>query len=434
MLNPTLLRNNIEFVKEQLNKRGFSLDIKNIVQMEKERKDLQVYVETLQSKHNIISKLIGKNKNQRKKFFYLKYKAKKLVEDLNLVKIKLKQLKEQIYIFSMNLPNLPDISVPDGLDKNYNQEISRWGVIKNYDFKIKSHVELGNHLNYFDWKSSSKISGSRFFIMKGNLALLYRALSQFMLDLHVKKHKYLEMYVPYLVNQKSLYGTGQLPKFKSDLFYVKLSDEKFNDSILNNLILIPTAEVPLTNLFRDCILDELQLPIMLVSNTPCFRSEALSYGRDTQGLIRTHQFDKVEIVQIVHPEHSMEKLEELTSHAECVLKLLKLPYRKILLCAGDMGFSSSKTYDLEAWFPYQNTYREVSSCSNMLDFQARRIKARFHCKKKNKKIFIHTINGSGLAIGRTLASILENYQQPDGRIKIPEILQDNYMNGLKFLG
>ncbi|AAO27015.1 seryl-tRNA synthetase [Buchnera aphidicola str. Bp (Baizongia pistaciae)] len=431
MLNPNLLRNHIEFVFKNLARRGFSLDVKQFTEMEKKRKILQTKVEELQSRHNTLSKHIGRIKLIHPNIQCMKERIITLKKKIDVMKKELKILLEQIHIFLMNIPNLPDINIPDGMGSDDNQEVSRWGIIKNYNFKIKNHVELGNHLNGFDWKSAANISGSRFFIMKGKIALLYRVLGQFMLDLHTNEHGYLETYVPCLVKTNNLYGTGQLPRFKTDLFYAKsLLDESQNN---NNFALIPTAEVPLTNLFRDCILDEQQLPIMLVAKTPCFRSEALSYGRDTQGLIRTHQFDKVEIVQIVHPSDSMQKLEELTIHAERVLKLLKLPYRKTLLCTRDIGFSSSKTYDLEVWFPSQNVYREVSSCSNMLDFQARRIKARFHCNAQNKKIFIHTINGSGLAVGRTLAAILENYQQKDGRIKIPKILRNNYMNGLEFL-
>lgn len=429
MLNPNLLRHHIEFVADNLARRGFILDVNKIEKMEKKRKNLQIKVESFQSQRNILSKLIGKKKNLNQDLTYLKNKVQILIKNLNIIKKELKIILEEIYIFSMNIPNLPDINVPNGLEDNCNQEINRWGTIKNYNFKIKDHIELGNNLHGFNWKSSSKISGSRFFVMKGKIALLYRVLGQFMLDLHTKQHGYVETYVPYLVNENSLYGTGQLPKFKTDLFYTQLFPNNYN----NDLVLIPTAEVPLTNLFRDCILDEQQLPIMLVANTPCFRSETLSYGRDTKGLIRTHQFDKVEIVQIVHPNNSMQKLEELTAHAEKVLQLLELPYRKMLLCAGEIGFSSTKTYDLEVWFPSQNAYREISSCSNMSDFQARRIRARFHCKIKNKKKFIHTINGSGLAIGRTLAAILENYQQSDGRVKIPAVLRNRYMNGLEFL-
>lgn len=433
MLNPDLLRHHTESVAKRLSKRNFVLDIKKIILMEKQRKLLQIKTENLKYKHNILSKIIGQKKRIDLDISDLKNEANIIIEKLNIVQKKLNVLVQDIYMFSMNIPNIPDISsIPTGINENKNMEISRWGEIKQYNFKIKDHVELGNQLNGFDWKSSAKMSGSRFTIMKGSIALLYRALGQFMMDIHTNQHHYLETYVPYLVNKHNLYGTGQLPKFSMDLFYAKkISDESLNEEF--NYVLIPTAEVPLTNLFRDCILKKKQLPIKLVANTPCFRSETLSYGRDTRGLIRLHQFDKVELFQIVHPNHSMDKLEELTCHAEYILKLLNLPYRKLLLCAKDLGFSSSKTYDLEVWFPSQNTYREVSSCSNMLDFQTRRIKARFRCEQSNKNYFAHTINGSGLAIGRTLAAILENYQQDNGKIKIPKILRYNYMKGLKFI-
>ncbi|XBC37960.1 MAG: serine--tRNA ligase [Buchnera aphidicola (Floraphis choui)] len=430
MLNIKLLRSDINTISQKLERKGFTLDVKKFFSLEKKRKLLQTQSENLQSQHNIISNIIRDKNKTHQNCINSKIKAHKIITELLHVKKELKSLLEEINVFLANIPNIPDDSIPNGFNNENNKEINRYGTTNNFSFKVKDHVELGNQLDGFDWISSAKISGSRFVVMKGRVALLHRSLGQFMLDIHTKIHKYLETYVPYLVSKNSLYGTGQLPKFSMDLFYTQsLPNQKKN----SNYVLIPTAEVPLTNLFKNCILEEKKLPIMLVANTPCFRSESSSYGRDTRGLIRLHQFDKVEIVQITHPSNSMEKLEELTSHAEKILDLLELPYRKVLLCAGDTSFSSTKTYDLEVWLPSQNSYREVSSCSNMLDFQARRIYAKFRSKTNNKSYFVHTINGSGLAIGRTLAAILENYQQSDGRIKVPKVLQTNYMKGLKFL-
>ncbi|XBC40549.1 MAG: serine--tRNA ligase [Buchnera aphidicola (Nurudea yanoniella)] len=430
MLNIKLLRSDINRISQKLEQKSFFLDIKKFIHLEKRRKFLLKETENLQFKRNVISNLVRDQQKKNKNCSNLKNESRMISEKLLLVKKKLYDLLKDINLFLSHIPNIPDNSVPIGYNSKDNKEISNWGTIHNFSFKTKDHVELGNQLNGFDWKSSAKISGSRFAVMKGNIALLHRALGQFMMDIHTVQHKYLETYVPYLVFKDSLYGTGQLPKFSMDLFYTQDLSHTTNSS---SYVLIPTAEVPLTNLFRNCILEEKQLPIMLVANTPCFRAESSSYGRDTKGLIRMHQFEKVEIVQIVHPNSSMEKLEELTSHAEKILMLLELPYRKVLLCSGDTSFSSAKTYDLEVWFPSKNSYCEVSSCSNMLDFQSRRIQAKFRSKSDHRNYFIHTINGSGLAIGRTLASILENYQQSDGRVKIPKILRDNYMRGLKFL-
>ncbi|XBC37444.1 MAG: serine--tRNA ligase [Buchnera aphidicola (Meitanaphis microgallis)] len=431
MLNIKLLRNDINHIAQKLKRKGFILDTKKFVSLDKKRKLLQKQTEDLQSQHNIISNLIRDRNNINQDCSDLKNEVHKVIEKLFFLKKKLKFLLEEIQDFLAHIPNIPDDSIPSGINSKDNKEVSRWGYIHNFSFKIKDHVELGNKINGFDWISSAKISGSRFVVMQGNIALLHRALGQFMMDVHTTEHKYLETYVPYLVFESSLYGTGQLPKFSMDLFYTQVFPSKANAN--NNYVLIPTAEVPLTNLFQNCKLEEKKLPIMLVANTPCFRSESSSYGRDTRGLIRMHQFEKVEMVQIVHPNDSMQRLEELTTHAEKILILLELPYRKVLLCAGDINFSSAKTYDLEVWFPSQSSYREVSSCSNMLDFQARRIYAKFRSKIKNKNYFVHTINGSGLAIGRTLAAILENYQTSDGRIAIPKVLQTNYMKGLKYL-
>ncbi|AHG60071.1 serine--tRNA ligase [Buchnera aphidicola] len=426
MLNPYLLRNEIHLTAEKLLKKGYTLDVSEISSMEKKRKKLQVETENLQYNHNILSNLFKNTKIIQEENQILKDKIIKSGKDLQIAKTQLNSLKEKIYTFSLCIPNIPSDDVPEGNTSMNNKKIKYWGIKKEYNFRVQDHVEIGKKFNELDWTSSAKISGARFVVMKGDIALLHRALSQFMLDLHTIEHGYKETYVPYLVNPKALYGTGQLPKFSNDLFHINFMEK-------NNYILIPTAEVPLTNLFSNQILDEKDLPIMLTAHTPCFRSESSSYGRDTRGLIRLHQFDKVELVQIVNPEKSMETLEELTGHAEKVLQLLDLPYRKVLLCGGEMGFSSAKTYDLEVWFPSQKKYREISSCSNMSDFQARRIKARYKKKHKQKISLVHTLNGSGLAIGRTLAAILENYQHSDGRVEIPKILQEKYMQGLKFI-
>ncbi|QCI17709.1 serine--tRNA ligase [Buchnera aphidicola (Acyrthosiphon lactucae)] len=426
MLNPYLLRNELHLTARKLLKKGYELDVSAISSMEEKRKKLQIQTENLQFNHNSLSNLVKEAKITKNKNELLKQKVIQSGKDLDASKIELNSLKEKIYNFCMYIPNIPSDDVPEGKTSINNKEIKYWGQKKKYDFIVQDHIKIGKKFNELDWKSSAEMSGSRFVVMKGKIALLHRALSQFMLDLHTLKHGYIESYVPYLVHSKALYGTGQLPKFSDDLFHVNITDKK-------KYILIPTGEVPLTNLVYNQIVDEKDLPIMLTAHTPCFRSEASSYGRDTKGLIRLHQFDKVELVQIVTPEKSMEALEQLTYHAEKVLQLLELPYRKMLLCSGEMGFSAVKTYDLEVWFPSQKKYREVSSCSNMNDFQARRMKARYRKKSEQKNFFVHTLNGSGLAIGRTLAAILENYQHSDGRIEIPKILQKKYMQGLEFI-
>lgn len=426
MLNPYLLRNELNLIAKKLLKKNYTLDICAISSMEDERKKLQIKTEKLQNEHNILSNMFRDQKSINKKNENLKNKIIKLSQALKIFKNKLNHLKEKIYNFSMHIPNIPLDDVPEGNSSRENKKIKCWGKKRKFNFIIKDHIELGKKFNELDWESSAKISGSRFVVMKGNMALLHRALSQFMLDLHTLKHGYTEIYVPYLVHPKALYGTGQLPRFSDDLFHINFTDK-------NSYILIPTAEVPLTNLFHNQIINETDLPIMLVAHTPCFRSESSSYGRDVKGLIRLHQFDKVELVQIVQPENSVKNLEQLTNHAEQVLQLLDLPYRKMLLCTGDMGFASGKTYDLEVWFPSQKKYVEISSCSNMTDFQARRIRARYRKKNEKKNLLVHTLNGSGLAIGRTLAAILENYQQSDGSIEIPKILQKKYMKGLEFI-
>lgn len=429
MLDPNLLRNELDAVAEKLARRGFTLDVEKIRQQEERRKVLQVETESLQAERNSRSKSIGAAKARGEDIEPLRQEVNLLGEKLEAAKAELEVLQAEIRDYALTIPNMPDDSVPNGKDDSENVEVSRWGTPKTYDFELKDHVTLGELTDGLDFASAVKITGSRFVVMKGQVARLHRAITQFMLNLHTEEHGYQEMYVPYLVNHATLYGTGQLPKFSGDLFHTKPLEEEAE----SQYALIPTAEVPVTNMVRDEILEEDALPLKMTAHTPCFRSEAGSYGRDTRGLIRMHQFDKVELVQIAHPEKSMEALEELTGHAEKVLQLLNLPYRKVVLCTGDMGFGSRKTYDLEVWVPAQNTYREISSCSNMWDFQARRMQARFRSKGDKKTQLVHTLNGSGLAVGRTLVAIMENYQTADGRIEIPEVLRP-YMNGLEYIG
>lgn len=429
MLDPNLLRNELDAVAEKLARRGFTLDVEKIRQQEERRKVLQVETESLQAERNSRSKSIGAAKARGEDIEPLRQEVNLLGEKLEAAKTELEVLQAEIRDYVLTIPNMPDDAVPNGKDDSENVEVSRWGTPKTYDFELKDHVTLGELTDGLDFASAVKITGSRFVVMKGQIARLHRAIAQFMLDLHTEEHGYQEMYVPYLVNHATLYGTGQLPKFSEDLFHTKPLEEEAQ----SQYALIPTAEVPVTNMVRDVILEEDDLPLKMTAHTPCFRSEAGSYGRDTRGLIRMHQFDKVELVQIAHPEKSMEALEELTGHAEKVLQLLNLPYRKVVLCTGDMGFGSRKTYDLEVWVPAQNTYREISSCSNMWDFQARRMQARFRSKGDKKIQLVHTLNGSGLAVGRTLVAIMENYQMADGRIEIPEVLRP-YMKGLEYIG
>ncbi|HDL8052399.1 TPA: serine--tRNA ligase [Yersinia enterocolitica] len=430
MLDPNMLRNELDAVAEKLARRGFKLDVEMLRQQEERRKVLQVETESLQAERNSRSKLIGAAKARGEDIEPLRLEVNELGEKLDAAKAELDKLQNEIRDLALSIPNLPDDSVPVGKDENDNLEVSRWGEPRQYDFEVRDHVSLGEMAGGLDFAAAVKLTGARFVVMKGQIARMHRALAQFMLDLHTEKHGYLETYVPYLVNHATLYGTGQLPKFGGDLFHTKPLEEESDSS---NYALIPTAEVPVTNLVRDEILEEESLPLKMTAHTPCFRSEAGSYGRDSRGLIRMHQFDKVEMVQITRPEDSMAALEELTGHAEKVLQLLELPYRKMLLCTGDMGFGSSKTYDLEVWLPAQNTYREISSCSNMWDFQARRMQARCRNKTDRKTRLVHTLNGSGLAVGRTLVAVLENYQQADGRIQVPEVLRP-YMGGLEFIG
>lgn len=430
MLDPNLLRNELDTTAEKLARRGFKLDVETLRKQEERRKVLQVETERLQAERNSRSKSIGDAKARGEDIEPLRLEVNQLGDRLDSAKAELEQLQSEIRDLALNIPNIPHDSVPSGKDENDNLEISRWGEPRTFDFPVRDHVDLGELTGGLDFAAAVKLTGARFVVMKGQVARMHRALAHFMLDLHTNEHGYTETYVPYLVNHATLYGTGQLPKFGEDLFHTKPLGEEADSS---NYALIPTAEVPVTNLVRDEILDEDALPMKLTAHTPCFRSEAGSYGRDTRGLIRMHQFDKVELVQIVRPEDSAQALEELTGHAEKVLQLLGLPYRKILLCTGDMGFSSSKTYDLEVWVPAQNTYREISSCSNMWDFQARRMQARYRGKADKKTTLVHTLNGSGLAVGRTLVAILENYQQDDGRIEVPQALRP-YMGGLEIIG
>ncbi|MGF1888031.1 serine--tRNA ligase [Photobacterium profundum] len=430
MLDSKLLRTELDETAEKLARRGFTLDVENLRLLEEKRKSLQMMTEDLQAQRNARSKSIGQAKAQGNHEEAEKILAEvaNLGSDLDNAKKALAELLDELQSITMMVPNLPDDSVPAGKDEDENVEISRWGEPKAYDFEVKDHVDLGEMAGGLDFASAVKISGSRFIVMKGQFARLHRAIAQFMLDLHTEEHGYTEMYVPYLVNADSLFGTGQLPKFGEDLFHTKPATEEGV-----GMSLIPTAEVPVTNMVRDTITDEADLPLKMTAHTPCFRSEAGSYGRDTRGLIRMHQFDKVELVQITKPEDSMAALEELTGHAEKVLQLLELPYRKVILCTGDMGFGAAKTYDLEVWVPAQETYREISSCSNMQDFQARRMQARFRRKGEKKPELVHTLNGSGLAVGRTMVAIMENGQQADGRIEVPVVLR-KYMQGATHIG
>ncbi|MER2492269.1 serine--tRNA ligase [Catenovulum sediminis] len=424
MLDPKYLRNELEATAEKLKKRGFSLDTQTVAQLEEKRKALQVKTEQLQNERNARSKSIGKAKAQGQDIEPLLAEVSELGGALDSAKAELAEVMNQWDSLVLGIPNLPDESVPVGENEDDNVEIRKWGEIPQFDFAVKDHVDVAEALHRgLDFESGVKLSGARFVVMRGKIARMHRALAQFMLDLHTEQHGYQEAYVPYLVNAASLYGTGQLPKFGEDLFHTQplTADGQ-------GMSLIPTAEVPLTNLARDEIFDEELLPVKLTAHTPCFRSEAGSSGRDTRGLIRQHQFDKVELVQLVKPEDSMQALEELTAHAETVLQKLALPYRVMSLCTGDMGFGAAKTYDLEVWLPAQNCYREISSCSNMQDFQARRMQARLRRKGVKKPELLHTLNGSGLAVGRTLVAILENYQQADGSVAIPTVLQP-YMGG-----
>ena len=420
MLDPKLLRSDINAVAECLKIKRYELDTDAFLALEDQRKTLQLAAESLQQERNSYSKtmgkLIGEAKAKGEDIEPLKAKGEQLKADSAAADTALAEVQEALSAMLQGIPNIPHQSVPEGNDEDDNVEVRRWGEPRTFDFEIKDHVDLGAAVGGLDFDNAAKITGSRFSQMRGGLASLHRALTQFMLNTHIQEHGYEEVYVPYIVNRDSLFGTGQLPKFEEDLF--KLEDER-------DFYLIPTAEVPITNIYRDEIVDT--LPIKLVAHTPCFRSEAGSYGRDTRGMIRQHQFEKVEMVQFVHPEESWDALEALVGHAETILQKLELPYRTVVLCGGDLGFAAAKTYDIEVWLPSQDKYREISSCSNFGDFQARRMKARYR-NAEGKPELLHTLNGSGLAVGRTLLAVMENYQQADGSIAIPDVLQP-LMNG-----
>jgi seryl-tRNA synthetase len=421
MIDPQLLRNDLAAVATALKTKGHALDATAYQALEAKRKSLQVESEELQATRNAKSKEIGKTKAQGGDVEALMREVNSFADRSKQAQAELEGVKEEMFTIIDVMPNMPHSSVPEGKSEEDNVELMKWGVPKQYDFDVKDHVDLGEALGALDFDTATKIAGPRFVVIKGALARMNRALIQYMLDTHTDQHGYQEVYVPYLVNEDSLKATGQFSKFADhDLFATQAEDGYY---------LIPTAEVPVTNIVRDEILKESELPLKLVAHTPCFRREAGSYGRDTRGMIRQHQFEKVELVQIVKPEDSYAALEELTGHAEAILQGLELPYRKVVLCGGDLGFSAAKTYDLEVWLPGQDAYREISSCSNFEAFQARRLKARYRLEEKKTEL-VHTINGSGLAVGRTLLAIMENYQQADGSIKVPSALR-GYMGGLE---
>ena len=420
MLDPKLLRSDLNAVAESLKIKRYDLDTEAFLTLEAQRKERQLAAERLQQDRNTyaksMGKLIGEAKAKGEDVEPLKAAGERIKTDSTAADAALAKVQEALDGLLHGIPNVPHSSVPAGNDEDDNVEVRRWGEPRAFEFEVKDHVDLGDALNGLDFETATKITGSRFSQMRGGLATMHRALTQFMLNTHIQEHGYEEVYVPYIVNRESLFGTGQLPKFEEDLF--KLDDER-------EFFLIPTAEVPITNIYRNEIVDT--LPIKLVSHTPCFRSEAGSYGRDTRGMIRQHQFEKVEMVQFVHPDDSWDTLEVLVGHAEAILQKLALPYRTVILCGGDLGFTAAKTYDIEVWLPSQEKYREISSCSNFTDFQARRMKARFR-NAEGKPELLHTLNGSGLAVGRTLLAVMENYQQADGSIAVPEVLQP-FMNG-----
>jgi seryl-tRNA synthetase len=421
MLDPKRLRNDLDAVIAGVARRGYAFDRDRFESLEAQRKELQVTTQNLQNERNSKSKGIGKAKAAGEDIQPLLDAVASLGDELKDAQERLGELQQELQQMLLEVPNIPDVSVPDGKVEEDNREERRWGTPREFDFEPKDHVDLGTASGLFDSETAAKITGSRFTVLSGPLARLHRALTQFMLDVHVSEHGYTETYVPYLVNGDSLYGTGQLPKFEEDLF--KLEGEF-------PYYLIPTAEVPVTNILRDEIVDDDQMPRRYVAHTPCFRSEAGSYGKDTRGMIRQHQFEKVEMVMAVRPGESFDALEQLTGHAEKILQKLDLPYRVVTLCTGDLGFSSAKTYDIEVWLPGQGKYREISSCSNFLDFQARRMQARWRNPETGKPELLHTLNGSGLAVGRTLVAVMENYQDADGNILVPEALLP-YMGGIE---
>lgn len=434
MLDIQLLRNDLEDVAARLATRGFVLDVARFKKLEAERKDIQTRTQELQAKRNSSSKLIGQAKAKGEDTSAIMVQVATLGGELKQAEVQLGEVQNALQALLEMIPNTPHSSVPLGESETDNLEVRKVGNIPKFDFAVKDHVDLGEKLG-LDFDTATKISGARFSLLKGGLARLHRALAQFMLDTHTEQHGYTEVYVPYLVNADSMRGTGQLPKFHADLFSVQSNAPEEPQLALlayhKNLYLIPTAEVPVTNMVRDEIVPLEKLPLKFVAHTPCFRSEAGSYGRDTRGMIRQHQFDKVELVQMVHPDESYAALEQLLAHAETILQKLGLPYRVVKLCTGDMGFSAALTYDIEVWLPAQNTYREISSCSNFEAFQARRMQARFR-NAQGKPELLHTLNGSGLAVGRTLVAVLENYQQADGSVVVPDVLRP-YMGGKEIL-
>ena len=424
MLDPKHLRSDIHQVAAQLARRGFVLDTGSLQNLDERRREIQVATQALQAERNSRSKGIGKAKAAGENITPLLQEVEGLGDQLKRREEELVSLQAELNAVLMGIPNLPHDSVPDGSGEDDNVEIRRWGEPPDFDFNPRDHVDLGEQLGLLDFETAAKLTGSRFSVIQGPLARLHRALIQFMLDTHTRRHGYRELYVPYLVNADSLRGTGQLPKFEADLFKASSDPEYY---------LIPTAEVPVTNLVRDVIVEADTLPLRYTAHTPCFRSEAGSYGKDTRGMIRQHQFEKVEMVQMVRPQDSYAALEELTGHAEAILQALELPYRVMVLCTGDIGFSAAKTYDLEVWLPGQQKYREISSCSNFEAFQARRMQARWRNPETGKPELLHTLNGSGLAVGRTLVAIMENFQQADGSIRVPEVLQ-GYMGDVAVIG
>tara|TARA_Y100001935_G_C17285936_1_gene500379 strand:+ start:51 stop:1328 length:1278 start_codon:yes stop_codon:yes gene_type:complete len=422
MLDPKILRNDLKGIAEKLKKRGFILDERLFEELESKRKALQTETQGLQNERNEKSKNIGKLKASGSDVKDLLSEVEGINDKLKEANNSLKHILNSLNDYALSIPNIPHDSVPHGENEKFNREEKKWGQKQEFEFEPKDHVDIGNNLEGLSFDKGVKIAGSRFVVMYKDIARLHRALAQFMLDVHTNEHGYDEVYVPYLANRESLIGTGQLPKFSDDLFQVKDTD----------FFLIPTAEVPLSNLIREQMIEENQLPLKLVAHTPCFRSEAGAYGKDTRGMIRQHQFEKIELVQVTKADYSFDALEILTSHAEAILQKLNLPYRVVTLCDGDLGFSATKTYDLEVWLPGQNRYREISSCSNFLDFQARRMQARWRNKTTKKTEFLHTLNGSGLAVGRTLVALLENNQLKDGSVVVPSVLVP-YMGGKELI-
>ena len=425
MLDIQLFRTDLDGTAKRLAGRGFQLDVEAFRVLEDERKTIQVKTQELQAKRNQSSKLIGQAKAKGEDASAIMSEVANLGDELKVAEAQLESVQTKVQELLLNVPNLPDASVPVGKSADDNVEVRRWGTARKFDFEVKDHVDIGTNLGGLDFETAAKLAGARFTLMRGKIARLHRAIAQFMLDTQTQDHGYIEHYTPYIVNSETLLGTGQLPKFKDDMFAVR----KGGDAEAEDLYLISTSEISLTNTVRGEIIPLDQLPLKLTAHTPCFRSEAGSYGKDTRGMIRQHQFDKVEMVQIVHPEKSYVALEEMVGHAEAILQKLELPYRVMALCTGDMGFGAAKTYDLEVWLPAQNAYREISSCSNCEAFQARRMQARFR-NTQGKTELLHTLNGSGLAVGRTLVAILENNQQVDGSVSIPSVLRP-YMGGLE---